>query len=281
MIKKSLLIFVITAIVGLLFIFPSKSIAQDADCTNIAVSPTTGPSNTAFTLTANGCAKERNYSYQILDSNGEVVQGEIVSSDVDGKISKLIGNIPAAGQYRIRLVYALTELGSASFTITSVILPKCCADPQNPASCDKVGSNSDLCDPKCPSMFVPDPSGGYWVCAATDSSYTGGIFCNKYGYSVGEPGQANGFYSAIGCIPINNINEFAGFMAQRAALIIGGICMLLLILGGFKILTSQGNSQQIVDGQQLMVAAIGGVVLLIFGFLFLRTVGGNILGLIQ
>lgn len=86
--------------------------------------------------------------------------------------------------------------------------------------------------------------------------------------------------TAIGCIPINNTDEFISFILRWAIGVGSGIAFLLIILAGFQIMTSSGNPDRLKAGQELMTSAIAGLILLIFSVFILRIIGVNILGII-
>ena len=107
------------------------------------------------------------------------------------------------------------------------------------------------------------------VNALTDAgSSTAG--CDSYGINT-----------AIGCIPLSNMTVFTGFLLKVGLGIGGGIAMLLIIYAGFIITTSSGDPKRLQGGKELLGAAIGGLMLLIFAVFILRLIGVNILGVIQ
>ncbi len=85
--------------------------------------------------------------------------------------------------------------------------------------------------------------------------------------------------TAIGCIPINNTDEFIAFVLRWAIGVGGGVAFLLILLAGFQIMTSSGNPDKLKAGQELMTSAIAGLILLIFTVFILRIIGVDILGL--
>jgi len=52
-----------------------------------------------------------------------------------------------------------------------------------------------------------------------------------------------------------------------------------MIFGGFQIILSGGNPDKIKAGKEIIVAALSGLLLIIFSVLILRIIGYNILGL--
>lgn len=85
--------------------------------------------------------------------------------------------------------------------------------------------------------------------------------------------------SAIGCIPIDNTNSFAGWFFGWSIGIGGGIAFLLIIYASFIIATSQGLPDRLKSGQELLTSAVSGLVMLIFSIFILRFIGFDILQL--
>lgn len=80
----------------------------------------------------------------------------------------------------------------------------------------------------------------------------------------------------LGCIP----NDVMGFVSKFYGIglgLIGGIALLFIIYGGYLILTSQGNPEQINKGKTNIVYAVIGLLLAIFGFVFIETIAKDIL----
>ncbi len=88
----------------------------------------------------------------------------------------------------------------------------------------------------------------------------------------------NGIKTGLGCIP----TDPAAFIRQILTIGIGlggGIAFLLILLGGFKVIMSQGNPEAMSEGRDLITSAIAGLMLIIFSVFILRFIGVNILGL--
>ena len=80
----------------------------------------------------------------------------------------------------------------------------------------------------------------------------------------------------LGCIP----NDPVGFVAKFYAIglgLIGGVSLLYIIYGGYLILVSQGNPQKINDGKSYILYAIIGLLLAIFGYVFIQVIAIDIL----
>ena len=108
------------------------------------------------------------------------------------------------------------------------------------------------------------------------------VFCdgNTPPNPIDTPQEGNArIYTAIGCIPVENTNQFVEFLLAWGAGISGGIAMLLIIYAGFMIITSGGNPQRLQAGKELLTAAIMGLVLLLFGVFIMQFIGVKILNI--
>lgn len=85
-----------------------------------------------------------------------------------------------------------------------------------------------------------------------------------------------GVETAIGCIPVQNPQEFVAWVLRWAIGIVGGIAFLLIVKAGFEILTSSGSPDKIKAGQEQLTAAISGLLLILFSVFLLKLIGLNI-----
>ncbi len=108
------------------------------------------------------------------------------------------------------------------------------------------------------------------------------LFPQETSANNGPLGGACGQYeldTAIGCIPIQDTKAFTSFFLRWAIGIGGGIAFLLIVYAAFLIMTSQGNPERLRAGQELLISAITGLILLIFSVFILRVIGIDILKL--
>jgi len=91
--------------------------------------------------------------------------------------------------------------------------------------------------------------------------------------------ESCGIDTAIGCIPVENTNEFMGWILGWAVGVGGGIAFLLIIYASFMTMTSQGDPTRLKAGQELLTSAISGLIMLIFSIFILKFIGVDILGL--
>ena len=85
--------------------------------------------------------------------------------------------------------------------------------------------------------------------------------------------------TALGCVPVDVPENFIGWLLQRMAGLGGGIAFLLVIAGGFKIMTSAGNPKGIQEGQEKITSALIGLLFIIFAVFLLELIGVKILGI--
>lgn len=94
---------------------------------------------------------------------------------------------------------------------------------------------------------------------------------------LGCGGSAEALNTAIGCIPITDQGGFIAFFLRWGIGIGGGIAFVLILVAIFQIMTSQGNPERLKAGQELLVSAISGLILLIFSVFILQLIGVEIL----
>lgn len=115
-----------------------------------------------------------------------------------------------------------------------------------------VTSDCLTCDSECEVCILPKPIGTY---------------------------KNGGSYTALGCIPTGDFNDFVVWFLQRAIGIAGGIAFLLMISGGFKILVSGGDPKGVQAGGETITSALTGLLFIIFSVFLLELIGVKILGI--
>lgn len=85
--------------------------------------------------------------------------------------------------------------------------------------------------------------------------------------------------TAIGCIDFQDTVTFTGTILKWLVGIGGGVAFLLILSGAFTIMTSSGNPERLKQGQDVITAAVSGLILLIFSIFILKFIGIDILGL--
>jgi len=80
----------------------------------------------------------------------------------------------------------------------------------------------------------------------------------------------------LGCIPTDAPGFVSSFYGIGLGLI-GGVSLLFLIYGGYNIMISQGNPDKLKIGKSFIYYAIAGLILAIFGFVFVQIIAVDIL----
>ncbi len=92
-------------------------------------------------------------------------------------------------------------------------------------------------------------------------------------------GETNtGTFTALGCISTHP-GDLLGKIIGLAIGMAGGIAFLLILFGGFQIMTSAGNPEQLNAGRELVSSAITGLLLIIFSIFILQFIGVNLIGI--
>lgn len=175
------------------------------------------------------------------------------------------------------------------FFLVSLMLPS-----KALAGCTQVASNQTTCSPpQSTTCSQPLPVAGNiqrWCCDDPAScDIAKGVVQQQItnqmdGNSGPDPRDncTNGINTAIGCIPVLNSDNgtaFAGFILKWGIGVGSGIAFLLIVYGGFMVMTSQGDPNRLKAGQELLTSAISGIILLIFSIFILKFIGIDILGL--
>lgn len=86
--------------------------------------------------------------------------------------------------------------------------------------------------------------------------------------------------TALGCIPTHPL-YFVGSIRDLFIGVGGGIAFLLMIIGAFFILTSQGQPERVQRGKEIFVGALVGLLFMIFAVFLLRLITADILKLFK
>jgi hypothetical protein len=178
----------------------------------------------------------------------------------------------------------------SGYAFTSSVLTEMCylsaeATPP-PTDCGYVGrvccENNTCLDNAYP-HFEQQPGSLVRACYCEDTPDTPNLDKNKlYCDPNGNPttsSKTGRVYTAIGCIPLDSTNNFLAAILKWAIGIGGGIAFILIIVASFMTMTSSGNPERLKAGQELLVAAISGLILLIFSVFILKIIGIDILNL--
>lgn len=136
-------------------------------------------------------------------------------------------------------------------------------------------ADRNRCPARCPCTSF---GVGRWICS--QSGYVGPSLTPYPTINIHEgcPNPKD-ITTALGCVPVDLPENFIGWLLQRLAGLGGGIAFLLVVFGGFKILTSAGNPKGIQAGQEMITSAIIGLLFIIFAIFLLEFIGVKILGI--
>lgn len=91
-----------------------------------------------------------------------------------------------------------------------------------------------------------------------------------------NPCSATECETALGNIPIS-VKGLAEKILEIALGVAGGIALILIVVGSIRVLISQGDQQKLNGGREMIIAAVAGLIFLIFSTLILKFIGINIL----
>lgn len=80
----------------------------------------------------------------------------------------------------------------------------------------------------------------------------------------------------FGCMPNDPVGFITKFYGVGLSLI-GGVAVLFLIYGGFTMMTSSGQVDKLQKGKEYIFYSIMGLLLAIFGFVFIEFIAGSVL----
>lgn len=210
---------------------------------------------------------------------------------------------------------SVCQKGETSFTSTSgdctvcslpagqlgkKVVTCCCNESQLDklpmSACNESCLTSKQCPIECP-YCLPKLVGkiASKVCSSDDSSLAcdmcscsppgSNIFCPncniecKQCFAPGGTFVKGGSWTALGCIPTSDFTEFVSWLLKRIFAVAGGIAFLLVIFGGFRIITSAGDPKGVQAAKETITSALIGLLFIIFSVFLLELIGVKILGI--
>jgi len=88
----------------------------------------------------------------------------------------------------------------------------------------------------------------------------------------------NEILTDFGCVP----NDPVGFVEKFYGIglgLIGMVALIFIIVGGYYIMSSQGDPNKLSIGKSYITYSILGILLAIFGFVFIEVITGDILNI--
>ncbi len=80
----------------------------------------------------------------------------------------------------------------------------------------------------------------------------------------------------LGCVPTDPVGFVERFYSIGLGLI-GMVAVVFMIIGGYYIMTSQGNPERLQVGKSFIFYSLAGVMLAVMGFVFIQVITGDIL----
>ena len=118
--------------------------------------------------------------------------------------------------------------------------------------------------------------------SGSDEPNNGQIYTEKYNFCQSNREctdcfSAGNSWTAIGCIPTNDLNEFAGWIIGKVIFVASGIAFLLMTFGTFQVITSSGDPKKAQAGKELITSALSGLLFIILSVFLLKLIGVDIL----
>lgn len=90
--------------------------------------------------------------------------------------------------------------------------------------------------------------------------------------------RRGGYYSGIGCIPMQSVGSFiTGLLYQIGIGLAGAFTVLCSIYSAFRMQTSMGDAEGLANSRKTLMACLSGLVLVIFAIFIVRFIGADIL----
>lgn len=89
----------------------------------------------------------------------------------------------------------------------------------------------------------------------------------------------NSVNTAIGCVNAAGPSGLTQTLFKIGIGMAGGIAFLLILYGGFTMMTSAGNPEKLNEGRELVGSAVAGLLFIILSIFLLKVIGVDILAL--
>lgn len=185
-------------------------------------------------------------------------------------ISSVGSNVPIIGDFLDGIVDKVE-----SVTAIQNSMSPCVGDPNSivPSTPNELTNKACICIEKDPSSKA--------IVQLTE-------FCKKY-FPLGSQNNEilkcsqcmmnvnGGFYTAIGCIPLDIGVFISNYILGTGIGIAGGVALLCILYSAFRMQTSMGNAEALKKAQENLTACITGLIVIIFSVLILKIIGVDIL----
>lgn len=164
---------------------------------------------------------------------------------------------------------------------TTDLVPQCIANKNG--SCNNFiwGEGSCRCvisDPETEALLgtEDDKSPDYYKYASLEELQK----ANKSNKGLYQPkcDGVDGIKTALGCVPVG-LNAFSTWAQGRLFPILALVCLALIIYGFIIIGTSEGDPKKLQLGKEIVISAISGLLIAIFGVFLIRFLLKDLIGL--
>jgi len=185
------------------------------------------------------------------------------TSDANGTTKSTIKRQNATS-YTIKVVVDAIPIQQSTIQLSKI----CGAD--NPYQCVLEPANLAITSS---TEAQPDP---YKMCSQIDQKKFPEMYQNCLKCTVGEDGEENeGVWTAIGCIRKDPV-EIVQNLIKIGLGMGGGVALLMILISGFIISTSQGDPKRLGDAKEMVVAAVTGLLFVIFSVVILEFIGYSV-----
>ena len=255
------------------FTIPRSTKAQETNfnCEILSLTPSDN-SGLNFDFEARACSGSdaigRAFSVRYFDTNGTEFDFDAQNQGVPGPGGRITASVGFVqnGSYEVFLAMHDGANTFSDYTIIGTVTVEITSgeDPDVPVEdimlgCGSPCSEGSTCN-NCPSFCeaVGQDQLGIWTCGGVSP------LCPNNTYGVA------GIDTAIGCLPIESHTTTSLFLLQYSVGIGGGISLLILAIGSYRVMVSRGSPDTLQSGRELITAAIGGIALLIFSAIIVR-----------
>lgn len=141
------------------------------------------------------------------------------------------------------------------------------------------------CTTEWPFLIETEKNGGGYVCsdATLGCEYTG-IIGNA---PLAQPCDSKDFTTESGCLRVKTAlgtvgteaSEFVRWLLGFILGISGGIVLIIIIITGYRLMTSQGDPEKVKNARDQLTAAVVGLLFIIFSLVILQLITADILQL--
>jgi len=228
----------------------SYNVAESRSVCEISIDPPYPGLNTPFTVTVSGLESYEGRNFELYYSTVSTNLGTAGASGILTATMNPEALSLSSGEHVLRVRSFHT--GSDVYCSLRINIAETTDDPYTPPYQEAPIS---ILKPECCNIFNPEGE-------TTD--------CEMF------TDEARGIRTSLGCFPTEP-SVIIQWVLRYAIMLAGGVGFLLMLYGSFQIMTSSGDPEKLQAGQQILGAAITGLLLIVFSLFLLRFIGADIL----